>query len=121
MIVLIIYQYGVVAFKAEGQPPVSVNPDRPVPFVIAREAMQTPARQIHICSTSCGIQPAQLQAQAFCMLGLNARFRFCPEKPFNTFMTKSPDHTGLYRYEIQLSSRCPDAPRRSLCYCVDPD
>ena len=72
VIVLVVDEHGVSALEREGQPPILVNPNGPVPRELALQRVQPPAGQIHISRPAGGIEPSKLQPKALGVLWLDA-------------------------------------------------
>jgi len=60
VVVLIVNQYGIFAFKCEGQTPIAADSGGVMPGKIASEGMQAPTGDIQIGSVLCKVKPRQL-------------------------------------------------------------
>ena len=72
VIVHVVESHGIRTVESKDQPPVLVHPYGPIAGQMAFESMQPPAWQIHVSRSLGGVQPAKLQPQPRCMLGLNS-------------------------------------------------
>ena len=93
VIVLIVHEYCVLAFKLERQAPVSAHADRPVIFEMAGQSMKPPSRCIHIFRPLGIVKREQLQAKLVGMLRLNAGFRPRFEELFQAPVAEALDHS----------------------------
>lgn len=93
VIVLIVHQDCVLAFKFEREAPVSADVDSPVILEMAGETMKPPSRSTHIFRPLGIVQREQLQAKLVGMLWLNARFRSRFKELFQATVAKAPDHS----------------------------
>ena len=71
---------GIPVGKRKREPPVLVDPHRPVAFQISPQSMQAPSGQVHVGGTGRGIEQAELQSQAFRVSGLDADLAAAPEE-----------------------------------------
>src|SRR3954471_5948170 len=91
MIVMVVDQYGVGVFKGESEPPILINPDRPMSSQIAGEGVQFPPRAVHISWPPGRVQQRQLCAQPSRVFWLNARLRSRVEELLDTFVPEGFD------------------------------
>ena len=92
MVVLIIDEDGVFAFKLERQPPVSADADCPVIFEFRSQPVKVPARSTHVDRLPGVIEGKQLQPQLAGVFGLNSSFRSRAEEFLHTAVPKALDH-----------------------------
>jgi hypothetical protein len=100
VIVLVIDQDCVFAFKLERKASVLLYPYGPAARVIGLERMPAPTRQIRIHCAGGRIELSQLQPQLVRMFRLNAGFRVLAEELLKAIMTEAFDHELVYRIEI---------------------
>lgn len=93
MVVAIINEDCVFAFKREGKPPVAADHNRPVTFQFPMEGMQLPAGSVHVLHRSGIVEHEELFTQPFAVTSLNFCFRPGPEEQFDSLMTKAFDHS----------------------------
>jgi hypothetical protein len=74
VVILIVDQNCIFAFKSEGEPPIAVDPHRPMAFQIALQRMQSPSRHLQVGGRFCPIQRIKLLGKLFGMSWLDARF-----------------------------------------------
>jgi len=92
VIVLIINEDNVLAFKCERQTPVSADADRPVTFEFSGQRMKLSSRSIHVSRPPRVIKGEQLRAQFAGVLRLNSRFRSGTEKLLHATMPEALNH-----------------------------
>lgn len=105
MIILVINQFGIPAIKTECQPPVSIDPDRPVAGQASTQFMQSPIRRIQICRPGCVVQCGKLKLQPCRMMRLDALLATHPEKRFKPLMPERFNHDELLTVKPRLSIR----------------
>lgn len=101
MIVLIIDEDSVLAFKLKSQPPVSADADRPVTFEFSSQRMKLPSRSVHVSRLPCVIQGKQLQSQFASVFRLNPSFRPGVEKLFDAPMPEAFNH--MYSVALRIT------------------
>ena len=89
MVVLIIDQHGIRAFKCEGHAPIAIHPNRPMPI---RKRVQLPAWHVHIVGTGGQVKPRQLSFQARRMVRLDSGLAARLEKGLQSFVAECLDH-----------------------------
>src|SRR5277367_1014661 len=94
VVVLVINQDRVSAFKRESHTPISIHRHSPMAGQIILERVPVPARQIHIRGADGPIKSEQLQAQFLRMVRLNASLRSRAEEPPQSVVAPTLDHAG---------------------------
>ncbi len=74
MVVLVVDVSGIFAFERKCNSPVTTYPHRPRAFSFTFQWMKAEAGQSHILWAGGCVKVRKNQAQAFCMIALNARF-----------------------------------------------
>jgi len=92
VIILIIDQDRILAFKRECELPVSAYVYRPVTGKLTFQLMETPTWSIHILSPFCIVESKKLTSKFFSVFRLNARFGTGLKEPLNTSMPKGFYH-----------------------------
>lgn len=92
VIVLIVDEDRVLAFKLERQTPVSADADRPVILEFSDERMKFPSRSVHIARPPGIVEREQLQAQLARVLGLNPSLRPGAKEFFHAAVLEALDH-----------------------------
>ena len=80
MVILIIHENDIGAFKHESHSPIAIDRDRVLPCESAAQRVQPPSRHIHIVGGLGKIQPYQLSLQSGRMVRLYARLAAGLEK-----------------------------------------
>ncbi len=93
MVIVIINQNRIFAFKHKSKPPVSIYGHRPMAFEFPTQRMQPPAGGVHVSGGARIVQGEELLAQPLGMAGLNLGFRPCSKEQFDTFVTKAFNHS----------------------------
>jgi hypothetical protein len=75
LVILIVDEDCILAFKFEGQTPISADTDRPMILELSHKPMKFPSRSIHVAWSPCIIEREQLQSQLAGVLRLNPGFR----------------------------------------------
>ena len=92
MVVLIVDKDSILAFKLEGQPPVSADADGPVIFQFPSQPVEVPSRSIQVAGVLGAVEGQQLQSQLAGVLGLNPRFRSGAEEFLHAAMPEALNH-----------------------------
>jgi hypothetical protein len=91
MAVLIIHQHSTLAFKGEGQAPVTVYRYRIMPGKFAGQCVQSPSRYIHILGRFGEVKPCQ----PWCVGRLYAGLASLLEKGVQPFVPECLDHRPI--------------------------
>ena len=75
MVVLIIDEDNILAFKPKREPPVAAYRHCPMALEIAMQRMQIVTRRVHIAGSAGNVKRGQEPPEPVRMLGLNARLR----------------------------------------------
>ena len=75
MLILVVDEHGVFAFKCKRESPILIHPYSPTSFLITLQRMRSPARDSHIVRTARRMEPAELKLQPLRMLRLDAGLR----------------------------------------------
>jgi len=75
VVILVVDERGVFAFKCKREPPILIHPYSPTAFLIPSQGMQSPAWYSHIIRTARRMKPAELELQPHRMLRLDAGLR----------------------------------------------
>jgi hypothetical protein len=73
VVILVVHENGVLAFKGESQSPVAAYAHGPVAFEVTLERMPVPAAPVHVERSRSEIQGGQQNAKPGFMFRLNAR------------------------------------------------
>ena len=92
MIVLEVNVDSIFAIKGERQSQVAGHGDRPTSFLITKEAMQPPARNVHVFCAGGSIQAVQHSSDPRTMFAGNPARRACGEQLTEAFVTEVADH-----------------------------
>jgi len=92
MIILIVYENCVLAFKCKYKPPISADVHRPMSLKVPAEWMQSVTRSIHIRRLAGSIQCSEQNSKFPRMRGLNTRLRSGFGKKLQTLMPVASDH-----------------------------
>ena len=92
MVVLIINQDRVFAFKLERQAPISTYIHGPMMLQITMQRVESPARSVHILFRLRMIQCEELLAKSLCMFRLNAGLGPGREEIPDSLVTEVLDH-----------------------------
>ncbi len=101
VIVLIVNEDSILAFKLERQTPSAAHADRPVTFEFRRQPMKLPTWSVHIFRLLRVVQRKQLQAELVGMLRLNPGFRTSMEELLYASMPEALDH--LYSVTLRAT------------------
>lgn len=71
MVVLVINQHRILALKSKGQPPIAIDPYRPMTIHAAGKGMKSPARDIHLLGRASLVQGCELPIEFFGVMRLN--------------------------------------------------
>jgi hypothetical protein len=93
MVVLIVDKDSVLAFKFEGQTPVSAHIDRPVIFEFSGQPVEVPSRGIQVSGELCIIKGEQLQLQLTGVLRLDSCLRSGAKELLQAAMPEGSDHS----------------------------
>jgi len=103
MVVLVVNQYGVLAFEPEGQPPVAADPYRPMPLQVSLQRVQPPVRGTHIRRLPCLIERRKLKSQSGRVRRLNPRVDTSLEETPQAFVAETLDHGSPYTDTAQYT------------------
>jgi len=92
VIILIIDQDRILAFKGERETPIATDADRPMFRQRTFQRMKFPTRSIHIGRTLGVIKSKKLSAKPVLMFGLDSTSRPCAKEPFDTAMPEALNH-----------------------------
>src|ERR1700680_2356048 len=92
VIILIIHEDCILAFKFECQAPVPADADRPMILEFPGKAVQLPSRCVQVSRLPSIVKGEQLQTQLAGMFRLNPRFRSSAEKLLHATMAEALDH-----------------------------
>ena len=92
MVILVVDEHGVFAFKCKREPPILVHPYGPTPFLITLQGMQSPAWDSHIIRTARRMKPAELKLQPLRMLRLDAGLRARAKERLEPGMAEGANH-----------------------------
>lgn len=92
MIILVIYQNGILAPESEGQTPIAAHLNGPMTPEMAVQWVQPPARSVHIFRSPRVVEGKKLLPQSRGMLRLDACLRAALKELLDTFMAKALDH-----------------------------
>jgi hypothetical protein len=112
VVVLVIEQDHVCAFKFERQPPHAIDSNRPVPRKIGLQRMEIPSSAIGIIGCRSHVQNSELFTQPVSMLGLDTGFAPGSKELFETLMLETFDYSIeciAYRYTYQEEDSLPSA------------
>jgi hypothetical protein len=92
MVVLIVHEDRVLAFKRKREPPITANTYGPMTLKAAVKRVQLVARSIHISRTACRIQRSEQISESSCLRRLNSCLRSGFGKPPQSFVPITPNH-----------------------------
>jgi len=92
MVVVIINEHRVLTLERERESPIAAYRNGPMTLQISTEAMQLPARGVHVPGGSGVVQREELLAQPLSMARLDLCSRSRPEEQFVSLMTDALDH-----------------------------
>lgn len=92
VIILVVDEHCVFAFKCKRKPPILIYPYSPASLLITLQRMQSPVRDSHIIWTACRIEPTELKPQPLRMLRLDAGLRARAKERLEPGMAKGADH-----------------------------
>jgi hypothetical protein len=83
---------GIFAIEGKSKPKVAGHGDRPTPFPVASERMQSPAGNVHVFRADGSIQTVQHSSDPGAMLTRNSERRAFGEESSEAFVAKVADH-----------------------------
>ena len=92
MVVLVIDQYRVFAFKLESHAPISVHRYRIMSGKVASQRVQPPSGHVHISSALGVVQSGQLTPQLRSVMRLDSRLLSSVKEVFQSFVREGFDH-----------------------------
>lgn len=92
VIILIVNENRVLAFKSECQAPIAVHLHRPMVFQIAAQGVQFPSRSVHVPCRPGAIQLKELNRQFGGMGRLNSSFASGQEESFDAGVPEALNH-----------------------------
>lgn len=110
MVILVIDQHDIRAFKLEGEAPVLVYPNRPVTSKVPFKRVQSPYGNRHIVRAACYVELRKLQLQPLGVLRLNTGLGARSEELLKPSVAKRADHeekciARLYRTQAEVDGR----------------
>ena len=110
MIVLEVDIDGIFAIEGKSKPKVAGHGDRPTPFPLASERMQSPTRNVHVFRADGSIQTVQHSSDPGAMLTRNSERRAFGEESSEAFVAKVADHirskanSKVLRYNVSSNA-----------------
>src|SRR5664279_3383633 len=92
VVVLVVDEFDVAIYESERDPPVAVNPDRPVAGEVALQLVRTERRDRDVGGSLCHVKQPQDAQQLRDVVSLDASLRTLAIQPLHALVSETDDH-----------------------------